>query len=62
MAPCDPFAREPQGPRVGPGNGQDTRELCLSLGVDVLQSDEGMDKISEVLQKNSAPNASDAAF
>ena len=38
------------------------RELCLSLGADELKSDEGADKISGVLRKNLAPDASDAAF
>ena len=38
------------------------RELCLSLGVDVLKSDDGVGKIMEALHKNLAPDASGAAF
>ena len=38
------------------------RELCLLLGAEALNSDTGVDKITEVLQTNLAPNASDAGF
>ena len=38
------------------------RELCLSLGVKALRCDTGVDKITDVLQTNLAPDASDAEF
>ena len=38
------------------------RKLCLSIGVEALRSETGADKILEVLRKNLAPDASDAAF
>ena len=38
------------------------RERCPSLGLDALNSDTGAEKSMEVLQKNLAPDASDAAL
>ena len=35
------------------------RELCLSLGVEVLKTDAGADEIMEALQENLTPDASD---
>ena len=37
-------------------------ELCLSLGVGALHCDTGVETIMELLQKNLAPDASDAGF
>ena len=38
------------------------RELRLSLGVDALHCDTGVEKITEALQTNLAPDASNAGF
>ena len=38
------------------------REICLALGVDVWSSDTGVENITEALQNNMAPDASDAAY
>ena len=38
------------------------RELCLTIGVDELKSDDGVEKILDMLRKHIAPDAHDSAF
>ena len=60
MATHSPLNRRP--PALALAMGEMPRELCLSLGAAALNCDTGVENIMEALQKNLAPDASDAGF
>ena len=51
-----------RAPALAPAMDKMPRKLRLVIGVDVLTSDAGVDKIAETLQQNIAPDASDAVI
>ena len=51
-----------RAPALALAIGKMPRELCFSLGTAALNCDNGVENIMDALQKNLAPDASDAGF